>query len=305
MKKNNSFIYLGLALVFGIQSISAQDLFDILDKETPKIPIYTQATFKANRIVIGQSVETRKKGILEFNVHTKFWNIPDSQTQAFAADRVNARFALEYAISDRLTTGFGAGTFDGTFNLFGKYRLLRQRQDNNKTPFGITLVQSASYLTRSFNHVILPEDSSERFSYTSQVLLARKITPNFSFQVAPTFIHRTSQQFVEDDNNHFALGFGTRYKLGNHVSIASEYYYVANPVSGIHGFNPFALGVNWEVSDLILQFSLTNARSFDEATVITLTANNFNFNNGNLHIGVSATYVFHTNQKRGKRKSKK
>jgi len=110
---------------------------------------------------------------------------------------------------------------------------------------------------------------------------------------------------VEDDNNHFALGFGTRYKLGNHVSIASEYYYVANPVSGIHGFNPFALGVNWEVSDLILQFSLTNARSFDEATVITLTANNFNFNNGNLHIGVSATYVFHTNQKRGKRKSKK
>jgi len=300
--KKNSLIALCLTFFFGLPIINAQELLEILDQESPQNPIYTQATFKANRILIGQSVETRKKGILEFNVHTKFWNIPNSQTQAFAADRVNARFGIDYAFTDRFSAGIGAGTFDGTFNAVGKYRLVRQRQDNNKSPFAVTLVQSASYLTRSFNHVILPEDSSERFSYTSQVLLARKFTPNFSLQIAPSFVHRTSQQFPEDDNNHFALGFGARYKLGNHVSIASEYYYVANRVRGIKGFSPFALGVNWEVSDLILQFSMTNARSFDESTFITLNALNFNFNNGNLHIGVSATYVFHLNQNRKKKK---
>ncbi len=299
--KNNKAIYLVLLLIFGIHVANSQDLIDLLDKEFPDEPQYTQATFKANRITFGQSIETRKARVLEFNVNTKFWNTPNSQSQSFAADRVTARFGLEYAFTDRFTAGIGGATFDGTFNAFGKYRLLRQRQDNDKTPFGITFVQSVSYLTRSFNHVILPEDSSERFSYTSQFLFARKFTPNFSLQLAPTYVYRASQQFPEDDNNHFAMGFGARYKLGGHVSIASEYYYVANPVEGIHGFGPFALGVNWEVSDLILQFSLTNTRSFDEATVITLTPNNFNFNDGNLHIGVSATYVFHFNKKQKKK----
>jgi len=104
-----------------------------------------------------------------------------------------------------------------------------------------------------------------------------------------------------DDNNHFALGFGARYKLGGHVAIATEYYYVANPITGVTTYDPFAIGVNWEVSDLILQFTLTNTLSFDESTTITFTPKNFNFNNGNLHIGVSATYVIQFNKKANKK----
>ncbi len=296
MKKNKA-IYLLLMLICAIPVTNSQDLIDLLDKEVPDDPQYTLATFKASRITFGQSVETRKARILEINVITKFWNTPNSQSQSFGADRVSARFGLEYAFTDRFTAGVGVATFDGTFNGFGKYRIIRQKEGNKGTPFGITFVQSASYLTRSFNRLVLPENSSERFSFASQLLIARKFTPNFSLQLAPTYVHRRSQQFPEDDNDHFALGIGARYKLGGHVSIASEYYYVANPINGVNTFGPFALGVNWEVSDLILQFTLTNTLSFDEATVISFSPKNFNFNNGNLHIGVSATYVLHFNKK--------
>ncbi|NAS29344.1 hypothetical protein GTQ40_00015 [Flavobacteriaceae bacterium R38] len=303
MKKSN-FAYLFIIVVFIVSPINAQDLLEKLDKEFPDVPNYVLATFKGNRITFGQSVETRKKGVLEINAHTKFWNIPNSNTQAFGADRVTARFGFDYAISDRFTTGFGVATFDGIFNGLAKYRLVRQKNSGKKAPIGITLFQSVSYQSRSFNHIDLPNTFARRLSFTTQVILARKFDSNFSFQLTPTFIRRNSNQFEDSPNNHFALGFGARYKVGRHVSIASEYYYVANPVEDnsvddhLNFFNPFAIGVNWEVSDLILQFSLTNTRNFDEATNITKTFNNFNFNDGNLHIGVSAIYVFHLNKKR-------
>lgn len=304
---NSKIVYFFFIFLCSLNYVRAQDdLFALLEKKTTDVPHYTQATFKANRLLITQSVETRKKNVLEINVITKYWNTPEETTSSFGADRVNTRFGLDYSFSDRFTAGLAVGSFDGTFNLLGKYRLVKQREDKKGSGIGITLVQSSSYLTRSFNHVILPDDSSERFSFASQVIFARKFDRNFSLQITPTYVHRTSQQFEPDgdDNNHFAVGFGARYKLGGHVSIATEYYYVANRVSGIHAFDPFAIGVNWEVSDLILQFSLTNTRSFDEPTNITLTSQNFNFRDGNLHIGVSGTYVLHFRNKK-KRQNKR
>ena len=288
------FITILLLLLSGIQSVLAQDdLFKKLDTEFPDTKQYTRATFKTTKITFGQSIETRKKGILEVNLNSKFWNVPNSRAQVFGADRVTVRFGLEYAFSDRFTFGLGGATFDGIFNGFGKYRLLRQTSSNKKTPIGITLFQSVSHLTRSYNGILRPNEFSDRFSYTSQAIIARKFTRNFSLQIVPTFIHRASRQFVADSNNHFAIGFGARYKVGGHVSIVSEYYYVANRIESLPAFDPFALGVNWELSDFNLQFLLTNTRNFDEATNITTTFNNFNFRDGNLHIGVSATYTIH------------
>ncbi len=284
-----------------IQSVSAQnDLLDELDKEFLDVTRYTRATFKANRILFGHSVETRKKGVLEFNVNTKFWNTPNSQTQDFGADRTTARFGVEYAFSDRFTSGFGVGTFGGIFNGYGKYRLIRQKDSDNKAPIAVTLLQSISYQTRSFNHIDLQNSISDRLSFATQAIFAHKFDSNFSLQIAPTFVRRNSDQFQGEPANHFALGFGTRFKIANHVSLVSEYYYVANPVEDekLTFFGPFAIGANWDIKNVIVQFALTNTRNFDESTNITNTFNNFNFNDGNLHIGVSLTYALHLKKRK-------
>ncbi|NJN50403.1 MAG: hypothetical protein HC798_04870 [Polaribacter sp.] len=55
-------------------------------------------------------------------------------------------------------------------------------------------------------------------------------------------------------------------------------------------------GLNWEVSDLMLQFFITNATNFAEDLYITQTPNNFNFKDPNLHFGVNATFILHTNK---------
>ncbi len=281
------------------------DLLDILEKEHKDTVNFTSATFKMTRIAIGHSTETRKKGILEVFVANRFWNTGADRSQSFFADRMSARIALEYGLSDRLSTGFGGTTFDGLFDGYFKYKLVRQTTDKKGGPFNMTILQSASYNSNSFGSIYGEREisSNNRLSFTSQLLISRKFSSNFSLQIAPTFVHRGVVLSNEDPKNHFAVGFGARYKLRNHLSLVSEYYYNTNKIKSFDNYNPFVLGVNWEQGDVMLQFMLTNAVNFVEDAFITGTRNNFNFRSPNLNFGFNATYVIHF--KRGLKNKRK
>ena len=285
-----------------IQGIYAQDILKDLEAETVEDSQPTIATFKGTHISIGHSVETRKKGVLEISSMNRFWNrpIPDSErTQTFVVDEWNGRLGLDYGVSDRFTVGAGYGTGYKSIDVYGKYRLFYQRDSGTKFPFSITLFQGGVYRGKSSFKGMLYEapsvqkevPSKNKFAATTQVLIARKISRNFSLQIAPTYVYRAEDKLADGgDSNHFAIGFGGRYKVSNHVSIVSEYYYVANPVDFVDTYGPFSLGANWELSDLLLQFKLTNARNLVEDKYIIKTENNFNFRDGNFHFGFHATY---------------
>ena len=303
MITKNKFIFTILFLSM-IQVTHAQDILKALEAETVEESQPTIATFKGTHISIGHSVETRKKGVLEISSMNRFWNkpIPDSErVQTFAADKWNSRIGVDYGISDRLTVGAGYGTGYRSTDIYGKYRLFYQRDSGTKFPFSITLFQGGVYRNKSSfkGNLYAPDDptmkkevpSKNKFAATTQLLIARKISRNFSLQIAPTYVYRAEDKLIDGVNpNHFAIGFGGRYKVSNHVSIVSEYYYVANPVDFVDTYGPFSLGANWEVSDLLLQFKLTNARNLVEDKYIIKTENNFNFRDGNLHFGFHATY---------------
>ncbi|MDB2606227.1 DUF5777 family beta-barrel protein [Zobellia sp.] len=289
----NKKMFLCFAFVFALNTMAGQDLLGILDEEQKDTPQYTLATFKFSRIAFGHSIETRKKGMLDVFVANRFWNTPADRSQSFVADHLSSRFALEYGISDRLLLGFGGTTFDGLFDGFLKYKLVRQRNDKKGSPLSISFLQSASYFSEAQVLPIIQDDLSDRLSFTSQLLIAKKITHNFSLQATPTFVHRGLVFSEEDPQNHFAIGFGGRYKMGNHVSVVSEYYYTTNPIKSFDTYSPFAIGVNWELGDVMLQFMLTNAVRMVEDSFITQTRNNFNFRNPNLNFGFNMTYIFH------------
>ncbi len=299
--RNKVLFSIHICLLFCLNvSIQAQDLLDKLEQEYPDTPQYQLATFKASRISIGHSVETRKKGVLELQAFTRYWNIPNSSGQSFVADKMGARIGVEYGISNKLTFGGGWSTLDGIYDSFLKYKLIRQRSDGKGAPVSLSLFQNIAY--RSERNPPLVDinrfdNFQDQLSFTTQLLLARKFTPQFSAQISPTYIHRSSSAFEDDPNNQFAIGVGGRYKIGGHVSIVSEYYYLINPLESITTYDAFALGVNWELSDVMLQFKLTNTWFFSEEAFITQTPNNFNFNDGNLTFGFNAIFVLHLNQK--------
>lgn len=285
-----------LAAVFSHFSYGQDGLLGELEKQRKDTVFNTQATFKTIRISIGHSVETRKKGILELSAMTRYWNTFAPTSNSFVADKMTARFGIDYGISDRFSTGIGMATLDGILDAYLKYRLMQQ-QDSGKNPLSITLLQAASLRTNRFNNLMLSDTFGDRLSFTSQVLIARKINKNFSLQIAPTYIHRGSASFAQDDTNHFAIGFGGRYKIGNHVSVVSEYYYLFNELESVKTFDAFVVGVNWEIADVILQFKLTNTRNFAEDTFITQTPVNFNFKPGYLSFGFQFNYILHLNQR--------
>ncbi|GAB1858203.1 hypothetical protein MHTCC0001_30400 [Flavobacteriaceae bacterium MHTCC 0001] len=291
----NILCFISLALT--ISYAEGQDLLDILDKEHKDTLKFAEATFKFSRITYGQSVQTRKNGTLDVFISNRFWNTPAERSQSFFVDRINTRFALEYGVSDRILLGVGGSTFDDRFDGFLKYKLLKQGLGGNGSPVTITLFQNMSYFNDMLPYSSPGNMTSNRFSFTSQLLIAKKITSDFSLQISPTFIHRGVEFNNNDPKNHFAIGFGGRYKLGGHVSLVSEYYYVTNPITSFDTYGPFSLGVNWELSDVMLQFMLTNAVSMVEDAFMVQTRNNFNFKNPNLNFGFNFTYTFHLKNK--------
>ncbi len=274
-----------------VQWSHAQDLEDLLEKEDiTRQSAYVMSTFKATRISIGHSAETRKKGALEISFMSRYWNVPQEQSNSFIADRMSARFGIDYAFTDRFTVGIGGAASSGIFDTFFKYRLLQQEANGNGSPFAVTFLQTGTYRSAQFTGVEVRNDFLDKTAFTTQLLIARKLTSNLSLQVAPTFIHRSSTKNPIDDSNHFAIGFGGRYKVANHVSIVSEYYYLANELASRNTFGAFSLGTNWEVGSIVLQFKMTNNPFFSEDTFITQTRSNFNFRDGNFFFGFQGTY---------------
>jgi hypothetical protein len=295
--KTNSCFFLNMILCFGcIVSVGAQNLLEKLDKEYPNTPQYESSAFKGTRISIGQSVENRRAGVLQIMTMNRSWNLPNANAQRFVADKWSSRIGVEYGITDKLSTGAGWTSLDDVYNGYIKYNLMRQYQKSIQQPISISFFQNMSYK----GDLRLPNTNTPfkgRTAFTSQLLIARKFTPAFSLQIAPTFIHRNASGLPEDAVNHFALGFGARYKLGGHVSLVSEYYYVANPLRSRPTYGAFALGVNWDVRFLLLQFQMTNTRGMVEDDFILQTPNNFNTNDGNFVFGVNAIFALHLQKK--------
>jgi len=290
--KTKMIFSLALALLISVPYIFSQDLLEILESEQQNKIEFYPATFKMTRITVGHSTEVRGKGVLELFAANRFWNLPVERTQSFVADRMSSRIALEYGITDRLTFGTGATTFDGIFDAHLKYRIL-QRADKKGFPFTITLFQNMSYNSSPIVNQGISDNLLDRAAFTSQLLLSKKVSKDFSFQVSPTFINKSLALAENDPKNFFAIGLGGRYKVGGHLSLVSEYYHTLNPIKSFNAFDTFAIGANWELGDIMLQFMLTNAVNMVEDAFIVQTRNNFNFRNPNLNFGFNATYVFH------------
>lgn len=295
--RTKNLLLTGLLFLGCIHVSMSQDLLDILKQEQQDSLGTITPTFKMTRIAFGHSTEVRNKNVLEVFTSSRFWNLPTERSQNFIADKMSTRIALEYGVLDRLTFGVGGTTFDGLFDAYLKYKVASQKKGTQPFPVTLTLFQNASYNSSGIPNPAIADDFSDRTSFTSQLLISRKVSSDFSLQVSPTYVHKSLALAETDNTNFFAIGFGARYKLGPHLSIVSEYYKVLNPVDSFDTYGPFALGANWELGDILLQFMLTNAVHMVEDSFITQTKNNFNFRNPNLNFGFNATYVIHFENK--------
>ena len=280
---------LTLLLVFLLYQVQAQDdLLSLLDDETEESgPV--EAIFKGSRLIHGHSVKLKRKGELEFLISHRFGRVNEGAYAMFGLDDAQMRLGFDYGISDRINIGIGRSSFDKTYDGFIKANLLRQTSGSPYIPVSIVAFAGMNIKTSpqaKFNPDI---STGDRLGYTYALLIARKFSPDFSFQLMPTVIHK-NRVTAPDINTHYALGTGFRYKITGSVSINFEYYSRLNAPEDLEIYNSVALGFDIETGGHVFQLHLSNSRGMMERSFVAETTGDLG--NGDIHFGFNISRTF-------------
>lgn len=254
----------------------------------------TLQTFKGTRLINGHSVETKPGGALEFIISHRFGTLNSGSYNLWGLDASTIRLGLEYGITDALGVGVGRSSLDKSYDGYLKYKVLGQASGADPFPFTLTLLGSAQYKTNK-SGADENLNSNDRTSYAVQALIARKFSPNFSFQVAPVLVHRNT---VDQDlfvNDLFALGLGGRARITRSVSLHVEYYARLNEKEGNPNYDAIGVGIDIETGGHVFQLVFTNTLGMMERIFVAET--NEDFWDGNIHFGFNITRTFQLSKK--------
>lgn len=264
------------------------DLLSLLEEE--EIIDYTIASFKTNRIINLHSIENTDAGVLDVKISHRFGFINGGIRELFGLDQASIRIGGDFGITDRFMVGFGRSSFEKTYDGFLKYKILRQSTGKTKMPITASIFASSAIKTIRFQDPDRENLFSSRVYYTYQLLLGRKFSEGFSFQLSPTLVHRNLVRTSSESNDVFALAGAGRIKLSKRTSLNAEYIYVL-PDQLAPGFrNSFSIGFDIETGGHVFQLHFTNSTSMVEKGFITETSGNWG--DGDIHFGFNVSRVF-------------
>jgi hypothetical protein len=293
-------------------SIYAQGLLDELDffaESELKEEIDTtkkekvQGVFFGNRIINGQSTQMLPKKTMEFIIAHRFGTLNSGFFEFFGLDNASVRFGFEYAITDWMSVSFGRSSYLKTWDFNAKAKFLTQKE--NGMPISGVLYLSAALDGRKR---LYPDDRptffNQRLSYTSQLLVSRKMTKWLSLQVMPTLVHYNLVETSLDKNALFLIGVGTQIRFTHNLGITAEYYarIKDNPSNDFK--NTLAIGIDYTTGGHVFQFQFTNAQAMFDSGFMRQTTGNFW--KGDVHFGFNITRNFAIgHNKEGGKKGKK
>ncbi len=287
--KAKTFLLLAFVLLLGIQT-GAQDLMDLLNEEDPKKIEYTYATFKATRVINGQSVELPPKGALNFVISHHFGRINDGWYEFFGLDQANIRFGFEYGITDWLAVGVGRTSVNKVYDGSLKLKFLRQSTGYRNMPVTMTYFGNVAITSLKWQDPERTNYFTSRMEYVHQLLIARKFGQRVSVQLMPTYVHRNLVETIDDQNDVFAVGLGGRVKITNRLAVTGEYYYLLPGQTADDYTNSFSLGIDLETGGHVFQLYLTNSQGLLEEQFIAETTGKWG--KGDIHIGFNINRTF-------------
>ena len=244
---------------------SQNDLLNEIDIDTESNG-YIIAAFKGLKIVNFESTKLVAKKEFTFIVSHRFGSLENGFDNFFGLDEAVTRLNFVYGISDGINIGVSRSSFQKIYEASLKYRLLRQRE--NGFPFTIVGFNEV-LINTALDKIDLPLlEFKHRLSYVAQLLISRKVSPNFSFELAPTFFHDNFVLLDEQDNSQFALGLGGRYKLGKRWSINADYGWHMNRADNSPFKNPFSIGFDLETGGHVFQMHFSNAQGMNTNTYL-------------------------------------
>ena len=275
--------------------VLGQDLLSQLQQSDSKEKEFVFQTFKGSRVVNGHSVETRAKGELEFIISHRFGRINSGAYNFFGWDAAYIRFGLEYGLTSKLGVGLGRSSFNKIYDGYLKYMALRQSSGGG-SPVTITALGSMALQTDVSklypNQVIDRKDVplTNKLSYVTQLLIARKFSPIFSMQLTPSYMFANRIVPGQENNSQLAVGVSGRMKLNGSISLNGEYFYRANSPAASTYHDMVALALDIETGGHVFQLIFSNTQSMIDRTFAWQTKGNFF--KGDIHFGFNITRSF-------------
>lgn len=234
-----------------------EDLLSLLGEE--KTTDYATASFKANRVVNGHSIENTAKGVLDTKFSHRFNPLRNGLYDILGLDGASIRIGADYGVTDRFMIGFGRSTYEKTYDGFAKYKILRQCSGAKNIPITLAYVIDAQINSLKFADPDRDNNFSDRLAFTHQLLIGRKFSSNLSLQLMPTVLHRNLTTSPKDKNDVFAIGAAGRIKLTKRVALNAEYYYVPDGQVEAPFSNSLSIGFDIETGGHVFQLHFTNS----------------------------------------------
>jgi hypothetical protein len=307
---------------FAVFAFAQDDMLSMLDSTGgKKTHEKVLATFKGSKIVNAQSTETVKKKTCDFSITHRFGNIGTQSNGGghtlYGLDNItDVRIGFDFGITDNLTLGFGRSKQGELIDGLVKYRILTQTIDNHVPislafygDMGYTPRPATLFYTGMAENTDFKRNDVHRFSYTSQLIIARKFGWRFSMELLPTYQHRnyvlgsinTNNGSVES-NDLVSIGGGMRFKLTKRFAIIADYFYTFSPYRTNNPttpfYNPLAVGVEIETGGHVFHLNFTNASGIVENNFIPNTTDSWL--KGGFKFGFNISRVFNIGGKKRK-----
>lgn len=279
----------------GITANAQDDLLSMLENEQPKKPAQVYATFKATRLISGQTNEQASPKHLNFVILHRFGSVNNGVSDLFGLDQANMRFVFDYGLNQNIQLGIGRTNIGKTYDGNIKIKLLKQNKQN--MPVSLNYYGNVAVNTASWENPNRKNLFSSRLSYLNQLLITRKVNDNFSVLVAPTIVHYNLVALSSDANTMLAMGLGSSIKITRSTRFNIEYYPRLTAVNnstppGVTYFDYLALGFDIETGGHVFQLMFTNGVGMLEQHFIRQTQTNWTNAGIRLGFNISRTFSF-------------
>jgi hypothetical protein len=186
-------------------------------------------TFEGNWVVDNQTVMVSLKGTLEMDIQHRFGVVSNGYSDLFGLYAPsNIRIGISYVPINKLQVGLGFCKDRLQWDLNGKYALVKQAKSGG-WPVSVTYFQNIVFDTRDKKYFAA---STDRISYFSQLMVARKVTEKFSVQASASFSHFNNVDGYLDKNgvvqkkmknDNIAVSVLGRYKITQKTALIANY----------------------------------------------------------------------------------
>ncbi|MGI9593553.1 MAG: DUF5777 family beta-barrel protein [Patiriisocius sp.] len=279
-----------LSLTAFVGLAQEDDLLKELDNLNQNETIFELPAFKALQIGNLQSTKVVDNAEFYMVVAHRFGTVQNGIDDFFGLDQANTKIQLLYGLLPNLQVGISRDSYEKTYSGTAKYKLFRQ---SNKVFANLSLYASVDINSQLKTSVYPGLKTSDRFSYTAQILASRSFSQKLSLQLAPIFVRHNLQDLnytITPTYNQILIGFGGRYKLLKRLSFNLDYAYNFSKNSNSLYYNPLTMGIDIETGGHVFQLLFTNSRASNDSSFLTETTGDWT--QGEISFGFNIVRVF-------------